>query len=108
MQINRTICYQSKLLYSHNVITISLVNVLLIWAVLTAGLVSAGISLDLTGYMLSHIDMLLGMGLGITTAPLMMVAIKKWRMRRKVNKILNDIIQMRKEQTAIQEKEILE
>lgn len=82
-----------------------MVNVLIIYAALTAALVSFGVSLDLFGYMISHVDMLLGMGLGMTTAPLMMVAIKRWRTRIKVNRMLKDVVQMRREQATMQEKE---
>lgn len=82
-----------------------MVNALVIWGILTAGLVSFGVSLDLTGYMISHIDMLLGMGLGMTTAPIMMVVVKKWRTKRRINKMLNDVIKMREEQAKTQEKE---
>lgn len=74
------------------------------WTIATVVLVALGLTLALTGHPISHVDMLLGMGLGITTAPLMMVAIKRWRIKRKINKMLNDIIQMRKEQTNIEEK----
>jgi len=82
-----------------------LVSRLVIWGALTAGLVLFGISLDLVGHMLSHLDMLLGMGLGITTAPIMMAAIKGWRTRRKINRMLNEIVQERKGQKVVQETE---
>jgi hypothetical protein len=49
--------------------------------------------------------MLLGMGLGITTAPIMMAAIKGWRTRRKINRMLNEIVQERKGQKVVQETE---
>lgn len=83
-----------------------MVNAIVIWGTLTAALVSIGLSLDLIlGYMLSHVDLLLGMGMGMTTGPLMMTLVKRWRTKRKVDKLLNEIIQMRKEQEAIQEKQ---
>lgn len=81
-----------------------MVSLVVVWTIATVVLVALGLTLALTGHPISHVDMLLGMGLGITTAPLMMVAIKRWRIKRKINKMLNDIIQMRKEQTNIEEK----
>ena len=45
-----------------------------------------------------HISMLLGMGLGISTSPLMMTAIVSLRSRRKVNKILKELAEMQKQQ----------
>ncbi len=74
------------------------------WVIVTVTLVALGVILALTGHPVSHVDMLLGMGLGIATGPIMMAAIMRWRTRSKVNKILNDIIQMRKEQTSTEEK----
>lgn len=74
------------------------------WTIATVVLVALGLTLALTGHPISHVDMLLGMGLGISTGPIMMVAIERWRIKRKINKMLNDIIQMRKEQTNIEEK----
>lgn len=83
---------------------ISLVSLLVVWTIATVVLVALGLTLALTGHPISHVDMLLGMGLGMSTGPIMMVAIKRWRIKRKINKMLNDIIQMRKEQTNIEEK----
>lgn len=45
-----------------------------------------------------HISMLLGMGLGISTSPLMMTAIKSLRSRRRVSKMLKELVEMQKQQ----------
>ncbi len=74
------------------------------WVIVTVVLVALGLTLALTGHPVSHIDMLLGMGLGISTGPIMMTALMRWRTRRKVSKMLNDIVQIRKEQTSTEEK----
>jgi uncharacterized membrane protein YciS (DUF1049 family) len=52
-----------------------------------------------------HISMLLGMGLGISTSPLMMTGIMSLRSRRKMNRILKELVEMQKQQrdTAQQE-----
>jgi len=42
--------------------------------------------------------MLLGMGLGISTSPLMMTAIKSLRSRRKVSNMLKELAEMQKQQ----------
>lgn len=42
--------------------------------------------------------MLLGMGLGISTSPLMMTGIKQLRTRRRVNRMLKELAQIRKNQ----------
>ena len=47
-----------------------------------------------------------GNGIGhVHRADYMMIVLKRWRTKRKVNKILDDIVQMRKEQTSIEEKD---
>ncbi len=75
------------------------------WAVVTIALVVLAVSLDLIGYMIRHVDMLLGMGLGMSTGPLLSVAVKRWRKNRKVKKMLRDIVEMRKAQTGGEETE---
>lgn len=76
---------------------------LVMWVIVTAAFVALGLTLAVTGHPVSHVDMLLGMGLGISTGPIMMAALMRWRTRSKVKKMLNDIIQMRKEQTSTEE-----
>ena len=76
----------------------------MVWIIVTVVLVAIVMSLSLAGYVMSQVDMLLGMGLGMSTGPIMMMVYKKWRTRRKVNKILDDIIQMRKEETGTEQK----
>lgn len=44
-----------------------------------------------------HISMLLGMGLGIPTSPLMMTAIMSLRSKRRVSKMLKDLAKMQKQ-----------
>ncbi len=76
----------------------------MVWIIVTVVLVAIVLSLSLAGYVMSQVDMLLGMGLGMSTGPIMMMVYKKWNTRRKVNKILDDIVQMRKEETGREEK----
>lgn len=42
--------------------------------------------------------MLLGMGLGMSTSPLMMTGIKQLRTKRRVNRMLKELVQIRKNQ----------
>ena len=79
------------------------INLLIVWSIITVILVGIVLSLALSGHPMSHIDMLLGMGLGMSTGPLMMVGLKRWRTRIKVNKILDDIIRSRNEETSVEE-----
>ncbi len=87
---------------------ISLVSLLAVWTTATLVLVALALALALTKHPISHVDMLLGMGLGMSTQPIMMVVLKRWRTKRKVNKILNDIVQMREEQTSVVEQPTVE
>jgi uncharacterized membrane protein YciS (DUF1049 family) len=64
----------------------------------TAMLVSLVITMEFLNISEFHISMLLGMGLGISTSPLMMTAIMSLRSRRKVNKMLKELAEMRKQQ----------
>lgn len=83
-----------------------MVNQLIVWGSLTGVLVAIGLSLDIiVGYMISHIDMLLGMGLGMTTAPIMMILVKRWRTRLKVNRMLAEIAEQRRQESLAEEKE---
>lgn len=66
-------------------------------------LASLGVILFLTGHPISHVDMLLGMGLGISTAPIMMETIKRWRTKRKVNRMLTEMVKLREAKTSIEE-----
>ncbi len=77
----------------------------MVWAIATVVLVAIVLSLSLAGHAMSHVDMLLGMGLGMSTGPIMMMVYKGWRTNRKVNKILDDIVQMCKEETGKEEKD---
>lgn len=49
----------------------------------------------------SHIAMILGMGLGISTSPLMMEWIKQLRARRRVSKLLKELVQKRQNQNEM-------
>lgn len=66
--------------------------------VATGILVSLVIVLEILQIPEPHISMLLGMGLGISTSPLMMTAIKSLRSRRNVSKMLKELAEMQKQQ----------
>lgn len=71
--------------------------------VVTVVLVSLTIVMEVLKISESHISMLLGMGLGISTSPLMMTAIISLRSRRKVNKILQELVEMKKQQETTEQ-----
>jgi hypothetical protein len=48
----------------------------------------------------SMVDMILGMGLGMVISPLMMKAIKNVRQKRKVNRILHEISELKAQQRS--------
>lgn len=61
-------------------------------------LVSLVIIMEISKFSEPHVSMLLGMALGISTSPVMMAGIKNLRSRRKVNKILRELVEMQKNQ----------
>lgn len=67
-------------------------------AVATGIFVSLAIVSEILQIPNPHISMLLGMGLGISTSPLMMTAIMNLRSRRRVNKILKELAEIQKQQ----------
>jgi hypothetical protein len=73
-------------------------SLVIICIIITAILVTAVIVLEITGHTESHMSMLFGMGLGMSTSPIMMTVIKKLKSQRKINKILREILQMRKQE----------
>jgi len=70
----------------------------LAYTVVTGILASLVIVMEVLNISESHISMLLGMGLGISTSPLMMTAIKSLRSRRKVSNMLKELAEMQKQQ----------
>jgi len=66
--------------------------------IVTGILVSLVITMEVLKISESHISMLLGMGLGISTSPLMMTAIMSLRSRRRVSKMLKELAEMQKQQ----------
>lgn len=62
----------------------------------TGVLVSLVIIMQISKFSDPHLSMLVGMGLGISTSPIMMTCIKNLRSRRKVNKILRELVEMQK------------
>jgi len=71
---------------------------LLTSVIITVILASIVIVLQIIKFSEPHISMLLGMGLGISTSPLMMTWIKQVRTRRRVNLMLKELVQIRKNQ----------
>ncbi len=71
---------------------------LLICITASAILGLATIIMEIENKLEPHLSMLIGMGLGISTMPIMNIAISKIRTKRKVNKFLKEIIQKRKEE----------
>ena len=49
------------------------------------------------------VDMLIGMGAGMAAGPFMMKRIRRWRTRRKVNSMLNEIARKRSEDVKVNE-----
>ncbi|MBI3639277.1 MAG: hypothetical protein HY223_03080 [Thaumarchaeota archaeon] len=71
---------------------------LLICITVSAILGSAVIIMEIESKLEPHISMLIGMGLGISTMPIMNIAVKQIRLKRKVNKFLKEITKKRKEE----------
>lgn len=66
--------------------------------VATGVLVSFVIIMEISKFSEPHVSMLLGMGLGISASPIMMIGIKNLRSRRKINKILRELAEKQKRQ----------
>ncbi len=71
---------------------------LLICITVSAILGSVTIIMEIENKLEPHVSMLIGMGLGMSTMPIMNIAVKQIRSKRKVNKFLKEIIKKRKEE----------
>jgi len=71
-----------------------------VWSIITIIFIVLVSGLVLSGQQMSDLDMLLGMGLGMSIGTIMMIGLKRWRTKRRVNRIINDIVQTRKKQTG--------
>jgi uncharacterized membrane protein YciS (DUF1049 family) len=69
--------------------------------VVTGILVSLVITMEVFKISEFHISMLLGMGLGISTSPLMIAGITSLRSRRKMNRMIKELVEMQKQQRDI-------
>jgi len=73
--------------------------------IVTGILVSLVITMEILKISESHISMLLGMGLGISTSPLMMATIMSLRSKRRVSKMLKDLAEMQKQQGNLESRD---
>jgi len=60
---------------------------------------------SMTTQVMPIVDMMIGMGAGMAAEPFMMKRIKRWRTRRKVNKMLNEIAKNKREDVKTETEE---
>lgn len=89
-KVKTTAKFGNKVKFNYLTNSSKLVNPLKIYAFVSATLFLLMIVVSMNTQ-IQYDSMLLGMGLGISTSPLMMHVIKRWKTKRKVNKMIREL-----------------